>query len=171
MNWDAIGAISNILSAIAVIATLGYVAVQIRQNTSALRSAATQGAHDQSAAVYDLLASDPTLSDIFVRGLEAPDTLDRVETGRFYAFVIGLIFRFQNWHLQTQSHALDKEQIESWARIFRQISGTPGFQKLWEERRHIFTPGLVNFLEEEVFLGERDPDYHPLGVRREEKNS
>ncbi len=30
MNWEAIGAIGNILSAIAVIATLGYLAVQIK---------------------------------------------------------------------------------------------------------------------------------------------
>ena len=114
MNWEAIGAISDFLAAIAVIATLGYVAVQIRQNTAALRSAATQGAHDQSASVYDLLASDPKLSDIFVRGSEAPDALDRVETGQFYAFL------------------------------------------------------MATYLEHEVFLAERDPQYHPLGVRREE---
>jgi hypothetical protein len=36
MNWEAIGALSDLLSAIAVIATLDYVAVQIRQNTSLL---------------------------------------------------------------------------------------------------------------------------------------
>lgn len=169
MNWEAIGAISNILSAIAVIATLGYVAVQIRQNTSALRSTATQGAHDQSAAVYDLLASDPKLSDIFVRGLETPNTLDRVETGRFYAFNMGVMFRFQNWYLQMRSRALDKEQVESWARVLRQISGTPGFQKFWAERRHLFTPVMVKYLEQEVFLGESDPEYRPLGVRLEDQ--
>jgi hypothetical protein len=150
-NWEPIGALSNILSAIAVIATQGYVAVEIRQNTSALRSAATQGAHDQSASVYDLLAGDPTLSDIFVRGLEAPDTLDSIETGRFYGFVMGVIFRFQNWYLQTRSRALEKEQIESWARILRQISGTPGVRMFWEDRRHICTPALVKYLEQEVF--------------------
>jgi len=170
MNWEVVGAISDVLAAIAVIVTLGYVAVQIRQNTSALRSAATQGTHDQSAAQYDLLASDPELSDIFVRGLEAPDTLNRIETGRFYAFLLGVIFRFQNWHLQTQSQALDKEHIESWARVLRQISGMPGFQRFWEDRRHIFTPTLVAYLEQDVFLRERDPDYRPLGVGREGGN-
>jgi len=36
MNWDAISAIGEILGAIAVVATLGYLAVQIRQNTTAL---------------------------------------------------------------------------------------------------------------------------------------
>jgi len=164
VNWEAIGAISNILSALAVIATLGYVAVQIRQNTSALRSAATQGTHDQTAAVYDLLASDPQLSDIFVRGLEEPDSLNRVETARFYAFFLGVMFRFQNWYLQTNSQALDKVHIESWARVLRQISGMPGFQRFWQDRRHLFTPSLLNYMEQEVFVGARDPHYHPLGV-------
>lgn len=169
MNWEAIEAISGILSAIAVIATLGYVAVQIRQNTRALRSAATQGAHDQTASMYDLLASDPKLGDIFVRGLEAPDTLDHIETGRFYAFVLGVISRWQNSYLQTQSLALDKEVIESMNRVLRQISGTPGFNRVWEERRHMFTPALAKYLEQEVFLRERDPNFHPLGVRSQDR--
>jgi len=166
MNWEIVAAVSDVLAALAVIVTLGYVAVQIRQNTSALRSAATQGTHDQSAAQYDLLAANPELSDIFVRGLEVPDTLTRIETGRFYAFLLGVIFRFQNWYLQTQSQAIDKEHIESWARILRQISGMPGFKQFWADRRHLFTPALVDHLEREVFMNERDPDYHPLGVGR-----
>jgi hypothetical protein len=165
MNWEAIGAISAILSAIAVIATLGYVAVQIRQNTSALRSAATQGAYDQHASMYDALSTDPKLADIFVRGLEAPDTLDRIETGRFYSFLLSVMVRTQNWELQTRSRALDKEVLESTSRILRQISGMPGFQRFWEDRRHMFTQGLATYLEQEVFLTERDPTYHPLGVR------
>ena len=83
--------------------------------------------------------------------------------------ILGVIFRFQNWYLQTQSQALDKEQLESWARVLRQISGMFGFQRFWEERRHIFTPVLVKHLEQEVYSGERDPDYRPLGVEREDQ--
>ena len=33
MNWEAIGAIGEVLGAAAVVVTLGYLAVQIRQNT------------------------------------------------------------------------------------------------------------------------------------------
>jgi hypothetical protein len=167
VNWEAVGAISDVLGAIAVIATLGYVAIQIRQNTSALKSAATQATHDQSAAIYDLLAADPKLSDIFVRGLDEPDSLDRIDTARFYSFLMGVVFRYQNWYLQTQSQALDKEQLASWARVTRQISATPGFLRFWKERRHIFTPALVTYFEQEVFAAERDPNYRPLGVERE----
>ena len=169
MNWEAIAAVSSILSAIAVIATLGYVAIQIRQNTSALRSAATQGAHDQSASMYDLLSGDPKLADIFVRGLEALEQLDRIETARFYSYLLAVMVRFQNWYFQTESQALDKEVITSTSRILRQISGTPGFKKFWEDRRHMFTPAMTKYFEAEVFMRERDPNYYPLGVRPEDQ--
>ena len=36
MNWDAIGAIAEVVAAIGVILTLIYVAIQIRQNTELL---------------------------------------------------------------------------------------------------------------------------------------
>ena len=38
MNWDAIGAIAETLGAGGVIMTLAYLAVQIKQNTSTVRS-------------------------------------------------------------------------------------------------------------------------------------
>ena len=39
MNWEALGAISELVGALAVIATLLYIALQIRQNTKAIRGA------------------------------------------------------------------------------------------------------------------------------------
>ena len=42
MNWDAIGAVAELLGAIGVIASLIYVATQIRRNTSAVYAIAYQ---------------------------------------------------------------------------------------------------------------------------------
>ena len=39
MNWEALGAIGEIVGALAVVLTLGYVAVQIRQYTRSVKSA------------------------------------------------------------------------------------------------------------------------------------
>ena len=40
MNWEAAGAIGEIISALAVFLTLIYLALQIRQNTKAVRASA-----------------------------------------------------------------------------------------------------------------------------------
>lgn len=164
MNWEAIGAVADLLAAIAVIVTLGYLAMQIRQSVAAIRSTATQSAHDQTTVLYDLLAGDPALAEIFARGLNALDTLNAAETARFYALMLSVVFRLQNWYLQTRSGHIDKALFESWSKVARQISGTPGFQRFWRERRYVFSPEFVEFAEREVFLEEPDPDFHPLGV-------
>ena len=46
MNWDAIGAIGETLSAIAVLITVGYLAVQIRQSTRAMKTSALRSVQD-----------------------------------------------------------------------------------------------------------------------------
>ena len=39
MNWEALSAIGELVGAVGVVATLFYVAVQVRQNTRAVRAA------------------------------------------------------------------------------------------------------------------------------------
>ena len=53
MNWDAIGAIGEVGGAVAVIATLIYLAGQLRQNTKALRSSTYQAFNDSSFSWVD----------------------------------------------------------------------------------------------------------------------
>ena len=46
MNWEAIGAVGESLSAVAVLITLVYLAVQIRQNTHAMKISAMTSLRD-----------------------------------------------------------------------------------------------------------------------------
>jgi hypothetical protein len=47
MSWDAIGAVGELLGALGVIASLIYLAIQIRQNTESVRMASHHGVADQ----------------------------------------------------------------------------------------------------------------------------
>ena len=67
MNWEALGAIGELAGAIGVIATLGYLAIQIRQNTSAVQSAAAQTVHENFAAWYSSAQGDSRLLGISSR--------------------------------------------------------------------------------------------------------
>ena len=42
MNWDALGALSELVGAVAVIVTLAYLAIQIRDNNKMMRASAKQ---------------------------------------------------------------------------------------------------------------------------------
>ena len=74
MNWEAIAAIGQIIGAIAVVATLFYLAVEIRQNSRIVEENSRQlrlGEVDatlQSFARYRALLAEPELADIYRRG-------------------------------------------------------------------------------------------------------
>ena len=75
MNWDAAGAIGEIIGAVAVVATLAFLALQIRQghrmqrDSNALaRSAAVNNVYDQFAGFRRVVAADPDVTRGWVEG-------------------------------------------------------------------------------------------------------
>ena len=77
MNWEAIGAVGEIVGAIAVIATLIYLAVQIKESAQASRSAAVTDATTPMLSFYQELGSNPQTSELFLEGMTNPDSLSR----------------------------------------------------------------------------------------------
>jgi len=71
MNWDAIGAVGEILGAIAVIATLVYLARQIRHSVSLARAEQNQSVMELYTGWNDLIVSNPDVAAILGR---EPDT-------------------------------------------------------------------------------------------------
>ena len=61
MNWDAIGAIAELLGAFGVIASLIYLATQIRQNTKSVRMASHHGVAVQFNQANLVGLQDPEL--------------------------------------------------------------------------------------------------------------
>ena len=169
MTLEQFHQISEIVAAIVVAVTLVFLTVQMRQNTKALRSTATQAAHDQVAQIYNPLMSDPSLAEIcFIKGLQQPLELSTVESARFLAFWMQLTFNLQNWFIQTQEGAIESSLLDSWSQNVADLSDMPGFKYFWERRKHAFSPKFQQYLETEVLTRERTPGYRPLGVPEEQ---
>ena len=58
MNWEMLGALGEIFGAVGVIATLGYLARQVRGGTYASRQAAQQDVWEQNTQFLSQLATD-----------------------------------------------------------------------------------------------------------------
>jgi hypothetical protein len=83
MNWEAIGAVGEVLGAIGVIVTLGYLAVQVRRSNSL----ATAESHRHSYQVVGpsilALAENADLAKIFTAGLADRNSLSDDDRVRF----------------------------------------------------------------------------------------
>ncbi len=87
MNWEAAGAIGEIIGSIAVLVTLIYLATQIRQSNTALIESTSASINASYASINTRISSDGEFAEIFIRGRRDLQSLDPVELERFRAFV------------------------------------------------------------------------------------
>jgi heme/copper-type cytochrome/quinol oxidase subunit 1 len=79
MNWEAIGAIGEILGALAVILTLIYLAVQVRYTKDLVRNQNHQTSYEQWANTLAPQATSPQVADLLVKGKKSYLELDEGE--------------------------------------------------------------------------------------------
>ena len=85
LNLSDWGDISEVVGTIAVILTLIFVGLEVRQNTSAVESAAAQAVHENFAGWYASLQNEPELFEISIKGMKDYNSLSEVEKGQFIA--------------------------------------------------------------------------------------
>jgi hypothetical protein len=153
MNWDAVGAIAESLAALGVIASLMYVALQVRQNSKlidqsilATRSAMVHGISVSFSRFYELLAQDSELSDIYQRGIRGEALTDN-EVGRFESLIIIYVTWLEDADHQHMSDLYfeedDTDPVEGMAFIFRPLLSSPIGRQWWSRvAEELTTPSL-----------------------------
>jgi len=110
VDWTAISTISEVIGAVAVVATLGYVAIQIRQSTQAILANSRQTLLDADLALLSAFithAVDPHLIGDEVK-------LSPEDERRFIWLVVSAIrIREFAWH-QYQAGKLDEKSWQSY---------------------------------------------------------
>jgi hypothetical protein len=87
MNWEAIGAIGEILGAIAVLGTLIYLVAQLRQNTASVTTATYESMMSGITDINLVVVGDPDVASILARGARDPHSLDDDEALRYTTLV------------------------------------------------------------------------------------
>jgi hypothetical protein len=150
MNWEALGAIGEIVGAVAVVLTLGYLAVQIRQNTRSARASTSYHSTTRASAITTAIAQQKDLAHLFRTGLAGLDQLeDDDDRIRFVMLLSTMLREFDDLFFQYRVGNLSLEQWETWRQSLRNILGSPGFSPFWELRSPSFTESFRKFIEAE----------------------
>jgi hypothetical protein len=152
MNWDAIGAVGETLGAIAVIATLIYLASQIRQLKQQNAQATLQHIADSMNLFMDALASESNAS-LVVKGKESYKQLSEEEKLRFFAIYARFLNSVFAWYLQahkTYSPAEIDETIHNLKENIKFFCDNPGFRELWLELREEFSFGIMELVDDSL---------------------
>ena len=85
MNWDAIGAVGEILGAIAVFGSLAYLAIQIRDGNTASRATATREILDRWDTAADQLWESPEVASLMRKTLRGENPKVSQDDAMFFA--------------------------------------------------------------------------------------
>lgn len=154
MNWDAIGAVGEIVGAIAVVVSLLYLASQIRTSNRAVKQAASKEMMDEIFSWYGQLGADLSISELWIRGCAKDNTLTKPE---FFQFDILMQQALVVW--ERMSHLEESGEIEQWfldhvKSARRTLVRTPGFQSWFDANRLHMSDRLQKKLKEEIEASE-----------------
>jgi hypothetical protein len=96
MSLNDLANLGQVIGAIAVVISLIYVALQIRQNTNAVRSATAQAVHEHFANWYQLVAADAELAQLAASGLRDYSSLSEQERVRFISAFMAFLTYSRN---------------------------------------------------------------------------
>lgn len=133
MTLQDLGALGEIIGAVAVVLSLLYVAAQIRQNTRSLRSA-TSFAVNQALAELNgrWVANTDGFTDLWLRGCADLDSLDPTERERFSRQVYDLLNLAVLQH-EAERNDIGDAHIDCIGYISFLVQTNPGLQQFVEE--------------------------------------
>ena len=162
MNWEAIGAFAELTGAIAVVASLFYVGVQVRGNSRAIRGQTFDSISSSlNDAVFHMI-TDTNLLDIIGRAVRNQDLVEN-EALAYSGWLIVVLRSVESAHHQCELGLLDdkklKPLVENMGLHFSSVHG----RRLWDSRRHLYDPKFCEFIDDLVKHSDRDKILNGVG--------
>jgi hypothetical protein len=126
MNWDAVGAIAELLGAIVVMTTLVYLTLQVRQYSVGMSSATFHSSMLGFNQIKSMLVQDPTLAFTYEKGMNDPDSLSPEQQAQVVWLMRCYVNIFENLYQQFVRGACPEEYWIRYARELKQTLDSPG---------------------------------------------
>jgi len=147
VNWNAIGAIGEVVGAAGVIASLVYLAVQIRQNSAVARLALHENYITGVRAIFDNVHAHPHLYRVWRLATNSPDEMSEEDREQFGMLLYAL---FNRIHLGYQAREVDPFMAQKYlADIDSAFTGTAA-QAWWSRQRGTFDPAFAEVVDERL---------------------
>ena len=146
MNWDAIGAVGEILGAMAVFLSLVYLASQIRAQN---RESRISSVHEITEAFRQSLEvlSAPEMAQIYVKGVINIDELSDWERISFIAMVQGFLRVWEEAYYQHSEQRLDDGNWGAMDTQFGDAISSTGFQQVWLLRKAYYRKEFRDYVD------------------------
>ena len=148
MNWTAIGATGELLGAIGVIASLLYLARQMRRAAADARQATAQAVFTRLNTAFETTSANPQLAGVFVRGTSDLSALSPEEAIQFSSVFFTLVRPYEELFYYSRAGAVNEWVWESVELLVLPALTTPGALEWWAKRQSWFTSAFQDHVAE-----------------------
>ena len=153
MNWNAAGAIGEIVGATAVVVSVIYLAIQIRGQTEQAKLAATRDLMNSFNESLDRIVDDPTIAKLWLDGIYAYNDLPNTDRIRVSSLNQRLMRLIEQHHLHIKKGHIDPSFFASMDRAYSDWITKPGVQQWWESAKDMFEAGFAGIVDSQIAAG------------------
>ena len=134
------------MGGIAVLFTLVYLAIQIRQNTKMMRAAAHHSANHLGVDINLALGTDQQIAGVLLAGSADPKTLDAEQQLMFHLIMRSIFSGAEDFFIQSREGLLDLDMWQSRKHSMTQYLLQPGIRGWWDQNQALFSADFVQEL-------------------------
>ena len=131
MSLENIFYVSQSIAAVAVIASLLYLAQQVRQAERVQRATMQQGSADRTSQA-SLVVANPELARVFQRGIAGDPDMTREEFAQWMVICRALFLSGEDSFLQHEAGMLSEAAFDSYVAGVKFYFSSPGMRAAWK---------------------------------------
>lgn len=151
MNVMELGAIGELVGGLAVIGSLIFVGLQVRQNNRLVADSVAHAARHIADEWLRDLSTDPTLAELYLVGLEDRTRLPTAEQRiRFDMILLRLFRTLESLFLEHIDGHLSDEVWRATERTFDPIVRQPGGAESWRRQKSLFAERFAKYVDRKL---------------------
>jgi len=153
--------IGELGAAIVVALSIIFLIFEVRQNSKSIKLASAHDTTSRYTNFLELLINDNEILDVWVRGLRGFDSLNDPEQARFILLISSCLQTFDELYFQRREGVLEPRMWEGMSARYIDAFAYPGFQTVWEIRKHQTSLEFRSYVKQEVMasISKRKPLY------------
>jgi hypothetical protein len=147
MSLSDLASLGSFVSGFAVLASLIYLALQVRQTK---RNQQIAIRHSRATRVVELhlALADAAVADAWLHGSGSPQEISRTELSQYNNLCRALFFHFEDSFYQREEGLLNDDAFETVVAGARLSARSPGFRAAWNIARPNFGGRFLAFMDE-----------------------
>ena len=139
--------VAEIIGAFAIVLSLVYVGVQVKDSAAATRSAAVNDASEAVQSWYLEMGSNRQASDLWFNSMTSPAPLPTNDEFQFMMMMHAVMLGFQHSYLLVEEGTLDADYRDSITFALVAVKDLPGMDRYWRQRRGFLHRGFAEYVD------------------------